>query len=270
MQSDFDFALQRIENCADDIRTWMNQNFLKLNDSKTEFMILGSKQQITKVNIQHVRVGESYIEPATNVRNLGVMFDSNLTMDCHVTAVSKSAFCSIRNIGRMRKHLTRDAAETIIHAFVTSRIDSSNSLLYGITNTQLSRLQRLQNIAARIITYTKKTDHITPVLADLHWLPIEQRLKYKICLIIYKIMHDKAPSYLAELVQPYVPGHRGLRSSRQGLLQEKFSKHQWGQRSFQVAAPKLWNNLPGSVKLSNSLHTFKKNLKTYLYLEAFA
>ena len=139
-------------------------------------------------------------------------------MDCHVTTVSKSAFCSIRNIGRIRKHLTRDAAETVIHAFVTSKIDSSNALLYGITNTQLSRLQGLQNIAARIITYTKRTDHITPVLADLHWLPIEQRLKYKICLMVFKIMHDKAPSYLTELVQPYVPGHSRLRSSKQGLL----------------------------------------------------
>ena len=105
------------------------------------------------------------------------MFDSNLTMDCHLTVVSNSAFCSIRNIGRIRKHLTKDAAETIIHVFVTSRIDSSSSLLYRITNTQLSRLQRLQNIAARIITYTKKTDYITPVLADLHWLQVEQRLK---------------------------------------------------------------------------------------------
>ena len=155
----------------------MNQNFLKLNDSKTELMVLGSKAQIEKVDIEHIRVGDSCIVPATSVRNLGVMIDSNLTMDCHVTAMSKAAFCSIRNIGRIRKHLTRDAAETIIHAFVTSKLDSNNSLLYGITNTQVARLQRLQNIAARIITYTKRTDHISPVLANLHWLPVEQRLR---------------------------------------------------------------------------------------------
>ena len=81
--------------------------------------------------------------------------------------MSKAAFCSIRSIGRIHKHLTRDAAETIIHAFVTSKLDSNNSLLYGITNTQVPRLHRLQNIAARIITHTKRTDHISPVLADL-------------------------------------------------------------------------------------------------------
>ena len=234
-------------------------------------MILSSKQQITKVNIQHVKVCESYIEPATNALNLGVMFDSNLTMDCHVTAVSKSAFCSIRNIGSIRKHLTRDAAETIIHAFVTSRIDSSNSLLCGITNTQLSRLQGLQNIAARIITYTKKTDHITPVLADLHWLPIEPRLKYKICLIVYKIMHDKALSYLIELAQTYMSqGIAGYDHRHKDFYKKSFQNINGYKEVFQVEAPKLWNNQPGSVKLSNSLHTFMKNLKTYLYLEAFA
>ena len=113
----------------------MNQNFLKLNDSKTEFMFVGSKVQIEKVDIEHIRVGDSYIVQATSVRTLGVMIDSNLTMDCHVTAMSKAAFCSIRKIGKIRKHLTRDAAETIIHAFVTSKLDSNNSLLYVITNT---------------------------------------------------------------------------------------------------------------------------------------
>ena len=88
--------------------------------------------------------------------------------------------------------------------------------------------------------------------------------------ISFKILHDAAPSYLTELVQSYVPGHRGLRSSKRGLLQETLAKHQWGQRSFQVAAPKLWNSLPAYVKLSNSVHIFKKNLKRYLYSEAFA
>ena len=106
-------------------------------------------------------------------------------MDCHVTAVSKAAFCSIRNIGRIRQHLTRNAAETIIHAFVTSRLDSNNSLLY-IWNYNITTLSpsTIAEYSRRIITYTKRTDHITPVLADLHWLPIEQRLKYKICLLL--------------------------------------------------------------------------------------
>lgn len=214
-------------------------------------------------------VGDAYIKPSTTVRNLGVMFDQAMTMESQVTATSKSVFMSIRNIGRIRNHLTREAAETIVHAFITSKVDACNSLLYGINNTQLSRLQRLQNIAARMITYTKKTEHITPVLAGLHWLPIQQRVKYKLCLIIFKILQGDAPAYLSDLVQIYTPGHRGLRSTKHKLLQEKTTKHVWGERSFQSAAPKLWNSLPDTVKLSKSLNTFKNSLKTHFHREAF-
>ncbi len=115
-------------------------------------MILGSKWQILEVNIEHIRVGDAHIEPSTNVRKLGVMFDSAMAMENHqVTAISKAVFMSIRNIGRIRDHLTTEAAETIVHAFITSKIDSCNSLLYGINNIHFSRLQRLQNIAARMI-----------------------------------------------------------------------------------------------------------------------
>ena len=106
-------------------------------------------------------------------------------------------------------------------------------------------------------------------LADLHWLPVEQRLIYKLCLIVYKIIHDKAPKYLTDLIELYIPGYSGLRSSTQELLQERISKNQWGDRSFWVAAPILWNNLPCHVKSSNSIISFKKNLKTHLFLEAF-
>ncbi|XP_038071089.1 uncharacterized protein LOC119739982 [Patiria miniata] len=197
-------------------------------------MVLGSTQPIKKVNIDHVRVGDAHIEPSTNVRNLGVMFDSAMKMDCQVTALSKAAFMSIRNIGRIRDHLTREAAETIVDAFITSRIDSCNSLLYGINNAHLSRLQRIQNIAARMITYTRKSDHITPVLANLHWLPIQQRVKNKLCLIIFKTLQGDAPAYLSDLVQLYAPGHRGLRSSQQKLLKENMANYRWGREAFKL------------------------------------
>ena len=247
-----------------------NLYYLKLNDSKTEFMVLGSAQQIKKVCVERIRVGDTMIKPTTSVRNLGAYFDSAMTMDSHVTAVAKAASISIRNIDRIRKHLTREAAETLTHAFVTSRIDTCNSLLYGVNNSQLDRLQRLQNIAARMITYTKKREHITPVLAQLHWLPIEQRILYKICLFVYKTIKYDSPKYLTDLIQPYTPARDGLRSSsEQGLLQEKRFKNGWGDRSFQVAAPKIWNSLPEATRLSDSLDSFKTNLKTHLYAKAF-
>ena len=117
-----------------------------------------------------------------------------------------------------------------------------------------------QNVAARIITYTKRTYHISPVLGDLHWLPVEQRLTYKMYLIVYKIKHDRAPKYHTDLIKLYIQGYNRLRSFMQELLQERNSKNQWGDRSLWVAAPILWNNLSCHVKCSNSIITFKKNL----------
>ncbi len=244
-------------------------NCLKLNDSKTEFIVIGSKQQLEKVNISHIRVGSSNIVPSSEIRNLGVMFDTSLTMENQITSMSKAACLSLSNIGRIRKYLTKDTAETLIHAFVTSRIDGNNALLNGVPNAQLNRLQRLQNMAARIVTCTKLSDHITPVLAALHWLPVEQRVAFKVCLIMFKCINGQAPSYLSELIDIYASARPGLRSMNKGLLQEHRSKTLWGDRSFAIGAAKLWNSLPVELRTCDNLSTFKSGLKTHLYRVAF-
>ena len=267
-QLKIDTAIAKIESCIDDIRVWMDHNYLKLNDAKTEFMIIGSEQQTKKVNIAHIRVGTANIEPSPKIRNLGAMLEPTLTMKSQVNAMTRAASFSIRNIGRIRRFLTKDAAETLVHAFVTSRIDINNSLLFRIPKDQLHRLQRLQNIAARIITYTKPSEHITPILKDLHWLPVDQRIQFKICLMVYKSTNELGPAYLTELLDDYTP-RSGLRSCNKGLFVERLAKTQWGTRSFMIGAAKLWNSLPYSLKSSNSLLTFKSNLKTYLFNEAF-
>ena len=201
-------------------------DFLKLNDSKTEFMVLGSKVQIEKVDIEHIRVGNSYIVQATSGCTLGVMIDSNLTLDCHVTAMSKAAFCSIRKIGKICKHLTRDAAETIIHAFVTSKLDSNNSLLYVITNTQLAQLQRLQNTVARIITYTKRTcrSHISCACRST-LVTVEQRLYtscaslfIKLCMIRYQNILLTLLKYMFRDIVGYTPQYKNFYSSLSSRL----------------------------------------------------
>ena len=176
-------AVHRMKTCFDEIRLWMSQNHLKLNDDKTEFIIIGSNPQRAKVFVPHIRVGDANIVPSTSVRNLGVIFDSSMSMDDHISKAAKSAHISLRNIGRVRKHLNKDTSELLVHAFVSSRLDMGNSLLYGVTNLQLSQLQCIQNMAARIVTLTKTREHITPVLFDLHWLPVRQRTMYKLGLL---------------------------------------------------------------------------------------
>ena len=202
-QNDADYALNKLESCVSEIREWMTDNFLKLNDDKIEFIVLGSKCLRDKVNIPYFRNGNSSIVPASKIRNLGAYFDSDMTTNHHISEICKSSSFHLRNMGLIRKYLTNDATEQLLHAFVTSRLDMGNSLLYGLPDLQIKRLSRLQNIAPRIITRTKPTEHITPVLRDLHWLPIKDRIIFKILVYVYKSNNNMSPLYISNLLTPY-------------------------------------------------------------------
>ena len=267
-QKDANTCINCLEDCIRDIRLWMKQNFLKLNDDKSEFILFGSHQQLAKVSVPHVKIGDSSVPSSIVVRNLGVMFDSTMSLKPHVSNVIRNSALHLRNISRLRKFLNRTASEQVVHAFVTSRLDMANSLLYGLPQEQLNRLQRIQNIAARVVTRSKKSCHITPVLKELHWLPVRYHIVYKILLIVYKAVNGLSPLYISNLLNFYTSS-RNLRSNEKLLLIEPKSKHSWGDRSFVVAAPRLWNELPLSIRTSPSLEVFKKKLKTCLMLQAY-
>ena len=213
-------------------------------------------------------IGESFVPSSTQARNLGVIFDATMTLKPHISSVIRMASFHLRNVGKLRKYLNRAATEQIIHSFITSRLDTANSILYGLPCEQINRLQRLQNHAARIVTLSKKSCHINPILRELHWLPVSYRIIYKILLIVYKSLKGHAPLYISNLLKLYVPV-RNLRSSDKLLLFEPKSMHSWGDRSFAVAAPRLWNDLPFNIRSSITIDSFKKNLKTYLMSKAF-
>ena len=132
VQANIDGAIYRLGKCCHDIRTWMQSNFLKLNNGKTEVLLIGSRQQLSKIAIPGVTVGESLIAPAISVRDLGAVFDTHKTMVPHVNAFSRSARYHIRNIGQTRRFIDRHSCEKIVHAFVTSRLDLNNALLAGL------------------------------------------------------------------------------------------------------------------------------------------
>ena len=246
------------------------KTILKLNDTKTEFLIIGSKHQKSKSIISNIVIGESQIPPSCDARNLGVIFDSDMSHKLQVSSTLKAAYHQIRNIGKIRKYLTTEATQLIVHSLVISRLDTCNSLLYGLPQSQLRRLQLVQNTAARLITLTKKRSHITPILIDLHWLPVEQRIEFKILTFVFKSLNGLAPSYISELLHTYIPGRTGLRSANLHLLQELRSSNSFGDRSFVICAPKLWNNLPTHIKNCTTLDSFKSLLKTHLFNIAFA
>jgi hypothetical protein len=269
-QEDVDSAVARIEACVADIRAWMAANRLKFNDGKTELLtIIPAHQSNTDLNIPDLCIGDCVITPSKTVKNLGSKFDSTLQMDAQVTAVCQSARFHLRNIGRIRRYLSEGAPTRLVHAFITSRLDCNNSLLCGLPKVQLTRLQRVQNSAARLISRTPKRQHISPVLERLHWLPVSERIDYKVLTLTYKSLKGLAPGYLAELLQERRPT-RNTRSSSQLLLTEPRSRTvTYGDRAFSRAAPRLWNNLPQSLREATSLNSFKTMLKTFLFKRAY-
>ncbi len=155
------------------------------------------------------------------------------------------------------------------HAFVSSRLDYCNSLYVGTSQSTLSRLQIVQNAAARLLTGSRKQDHITPILSSLHWLPVRYRIDLKILLFVFKSLNGLAPCYISDLLQPYSPS-RSLRSSDQKLLIVPRSRLiLWGDRAFAVSAPRLWNSLPLHIRTASTLLSFKSLLKTHFFSQAF-
>ncbi len=179
----------------------------------------------------------------------------------HISNISRSAFFHSRNIARLRSSLSQHSTEVPIHALVTSRIDYCNSLLFGIPEKQLHRLQLIQNSAARIVTRSRTFDHTTPILFQLHWLPVHYRVHYKILLLTYKALHNLALHYLSDLLHLYTP-LRSFRSSSADLLSvPNFKMSSFGGRAFSCAAPKLWNYLPLHIRQLDSVSHFKAQIK---------
>ena len=255
--------------CIEEVRTWMLTHRLKINDSKTECMFIGTQQQLHKVELNEINVGHSVIKPTKVVRNLGVLFDQQMTMADHVKNISRKGFAQLKRIRQIRSYLDQSSAENIVHAFVTSNIDYCNALLFGAPKHVIQNLQRLQNATARVICGLRKYDHITEALRTLHWLPVAYRIKYKIAILAYKCIYNQAPDYLNNMVEVYHPS-RSLRSSNRLYLKQQHSKTKTlGPRAFSHAAPAVWNDLPDDIRLSNNFNTFKSKLKTHYFRQAF-
>ncbi len=187
----------------------------------------------------------------------------------HISNVTKTAFFHLRNIAKLRNMLHVSDAEKLVHAFMTSRLNYCNALLGGCPASSINKLQVVQNAAARVLTRSRKYDHITPILQSLHWLPIKYRISYKILLLTYKALNGLAPAYLTSLLSRYNPS-RSLRSQNSGLLVvPRIAKSTKGGRAFSYLAPKLWNSLPDNVRGSDTLSLFKSRLKTHLFSQAF-
>ncbi len=188
--------------CIDEINIWMWQNFLQLNKEKTEVIAFGNKDEVLKVNAYLDSRGQT---TKNQVRNLGVILETDLSFSSHVKAVTKSAYYHLKNIAKIRCFVSSQDLEKLVHAFITSRVDYCNGLLTGLPKNTIRQLQLIQNAAARILTRTWKSEHILPVLRSLHWLPVTFRIDFKVRLLIYKSLNCLGPKYMADMLTEYKP-----------------------------------------------------------------
>ena len=235
-------------------------------------MISSSKMSSRLQVPDSMTICDSSIEFSDSVKNLGFFLDNHLEMSTHIKQLAQSANYQLRRIGSIRRFLTRESAATLVCTLIFSRLDYCNSLLYNCHDYLLDHLQRIQNSAARMVLRIPRTDHITPHLISLHWLPIRSRITYKLATICYKCADNSAPKYLQDLVPtrrktPY--DTRG--SSDTSALEDcpANSKKTLGDRAFSNSGPTVWNSIPRDIRELPNIEVFKSNLKTYLFRLAY-
>ncbi len=219
--------------CIDEINSWMCQNFLQLNKEKTEVIAFGNKDEVLKVNAYLDSRGQT---TKNQVRNLGVILETDLSFSSH--------------------------------AFIISRVDYCNGLLTGLPKKTIRQLQLIQNAAARILTRTRKYEHIIPVLRSLHWLPVTFRIDFKVLLLVYMSLNGIGPKYMSDMLTEYKP-NRPLRSLGSSQLEIPRVHTKQGESAFSYYAARSWNQLPEEIICAKTLATFKSSLKTHLFSCAF-
>ena len=262
---------EKITMIIADIKKWMDYKKLKLNETKTECLILGKKSDLMKMNVNSIKIMENEVIPKKSVRNLGVIFDETLCFKEQINQISRVAGYHLRNISFLKKYLDESTLKKLIHNFVITRLDFCNSLYYELPDYTLKKLQRIQNRAARLIKGIPPRNRITPVLIELHWLPIKARIIFKICTLTFQSMKYNKPLYMRDMLVDFDPStSMGLRHRSEVFrLEHQRSRLQVGSRAFQVAAPRLMNWLPQSIKMSENIEIFKRKLKTFLFNECF-
>ena len=260
--------LHSMQSCMSDVNAWATANMLKLNDNKTELMLVTSKRTGHLHNLPtYITICNAQIPFKQSVKNLGFTLDCHLTMNAHVSNIAWTCFFELCHLTSIRRFLTSTATATLVFAFHLSRIDYCSLLLFGSTHDVTSHLHRIQNYAARVILRLPKSFNIATHLKSLHWLPVKVRSTYKLACLCYHCHSSTAPSYVADMLQRK-PSHTCNTCSSSHTMpllnRTAHSKATLGDRSFSFASSSVWNSIPNYVRCAPSLSSFKSHLKTYL------
>ena len=259
--------------CVTSVNKWCASKRLQLNTKKTEVMWFGSATNLRKIPsaVKDILVGSDIISPSTVVRDLGVFFDSELNMKSHISRIVCTCFYHLRRLRTVRSLLGQEITARLVSAFVLSRLDYCNALLAELPASTLAPLQRVMHAAARLVCNLLPRDHVTSAMKLLHWLPVKQRVDFKLCLLVHLAINGRAPTYLNDLIKTTasVPGRASNRSASNNDLVIQRTRLKLGERAFSVAAPRIWNQLPSDLKATTDTVAFKRKLKTYLFSAAY-
>ena len=276
---------ERIEECLLSVKTWMSEHWLKCNEAKTEFLLLGKNSALDKLVFQPtVDFGGVEINPVeftgTAGKTLGVLLDSNLSMERQINSVKRQCGMLLKNLWQVNRCLDKSTKILLVKQLIISRLDYCNILYCGLPKKLLDSLQRVLNSCVRFVYGLHgHQDSYMPYLKEIHVLPIEQRVKFKVCLMAYKIVHGLAPGYLQDQV-PVDDGLQVIRTTRGSAWPDghklKYPKlssvnatSKLRRRRPSVCLPEVWNKIPLELRALESIESFKSRLKTCLFTEAF-
>ena len=265
--------LLSMQSCICDVKAWATANMPKLDDDKTELML------VTSIRTKHlhnlptsITIRNSQIPFKLSVKNLGFTLDCHLAMNAHVFSIARTCYLELCRLASIRIFLTSTATATLVSAFVFYRIDYCNSMLFRFTHDVTSNWQRIQNYAARVILRLPMSSSITAQPRSLHWLPVKVRSTYKIACLCYHCHSSTAPSYVTDMLHRNPSHTRNTRSCSYTmplLNRPAHSKATLADRSFSFASSSVWNSIPNDVRCSLSLSSIKSRLRSYLFRSVY-
>jgi hypothetical protein len=257
-------SLAELESCIRNVRQWLSDNYLVINDSKTELIVFGSRSHLKNLPQFHLQVGDVHIDASQTVRNLGVIFDSELRFDQHASKISRMCYWQLKLLTRYRRSLNKKTSKLLIDSLILSRVDYCVSLLYGVNDGVVNKLDRVIRACVRWLERRKRSDDITEIMKKSRVLNVRQRTLLRLSLIIRTCFTTSLPTYLHDLLEQPQHSDHALRSSSQGLLFLHRTRTEMGKRAFQIVAAKVWNQIPHSIRQSTSQTSFRANLVEFL------
>jgi len=199
--SEIGSAVLKLQSCIGDLKRWFALNMLVLNSFKTEIILLGSRNRLKQCIVPDIMVVSRVLPLSTKVRDLGVMFESDISMKTYISKIRSTAFSYLHIIGRLRKCLSMSQCLLLVYFLALSHLN------YCFTVSELGRLQSLLNASVRVVIRKKGKSEVQTFLADMGWLPIKQWILLRSASFIYSVIKNGKPSYLASLLHFQAPRH---------------------------------------------------------------